>query len=127
MPPEPASLAVHVAPGATGPDAWTHQVGLLRELFVRSSPRLHRWTEDPDEADLIFLVNVQQRGGSVVARHPYPRRYPEKCFALSEQWEPPFLLAGIYANAPRSAFWRGRFRTASYALHHPDFRNRFIE
>src|SRR5207249_1118844 len=46
---------------------------------------------------------------------------------LSDQWEPPFLLAGIYANAPRTALWRGRFRTGSYALHHPDFRNAFIE
>jgi len=88
---------------------------------------LHRWVDDPEAADIVFLTNAQQPGGSALETHPLPRRYPEKCFLLSEQWEPPFLLAGIYANAPRTPGWRGRFRTASYALHHPDFRNPFVE
>jgi Exostosin family len=109
------------------PDASTRQQDLLRELFASSVQKLHQWTENPAEAEVIFLTNAQQQWGALLEKHPLPRRFPEKCFALSEQWEPPFLLAGIYANAPRSALWRGRFRSGSYALHHPDFRNTFIE
>lgn len=120
-------MKIHAQPCATGPGSWTHQYDLLRRLHELSEPRLHDWTENPEAADLIFLTNAMQPAGSMLEDHPYPQRFPEKCFILSEQWEPPFLLAGIYANAPRSPFWRGRFRTASYALHHPDFRNRFIE
>jgi hypothetical protein len=120
-------MKIHAQPCATGPEAWTHQYDLLRQFFESSSPRLHEWTENADEADIIFLTNTLQRTGSAVEKHPLPRRYPEKCFILSEQWEPPFLLAGIYANAPRSALGRGRFRTGSYALYHPDFRNPFVE
>jgi len=109
------------------PGASPRQHDQLRELYSASTPRLHEWTDDPAEADVIFLTNAQQQWGALLEKSPLPRRFPEKCFVLSEQWEPPFLLAGIYANAPRTAGWRGRFRTGSYALHHPDFRNAFIE
>lgn len=109
------------------PDAVTRQADQLRELFLASSPKLHELIDDPASADLIFLTNAQQQWGALLEKNPLPRRFPEKCFVLSDQWEPPFLLAGIYANAPRTALWRGRFRTGSYALHHPDFRNSFIE
>lgn len=120
-------MKVHAQPCATGPAAWTHQYDLLRQLHAASTPRLHEWAEDPAEADVIFLTNIEQPAGPALETHALPHRYPEKCFVLSEQWEPPFLLAGIYANVPRSFGWRGRFRTGSYALHHPDFRNPFIK
>ncbi len=120
-------MKIHVTPCAHGPDAWTHQVSVLRELHQRSTPRLHDWVETPEEADLILLTNVLQPEGYALADHPLPRRFPEKCFVVSEQWQPPFLHAGIYANAPRLPFWRGRFRTGSYALYHPDFHNPHIE
>ena len=120
-------MKVHALPCATGPGAWTHQYDGLRQLFESSEPRLHEWVDDPRDADLIFLTNAQQKSGQVLEKHPIPKLYPEKCFLLSEQWEPPFLMAGIYANAPRTMLGRGRFRTGSYALHHPDFRNPFID
>lgn len=119
-------MKIHTLPCVTGPGVPARKHAELRRLFEASEPRLHEWTEDPGAADIIFLTNAEPRPGSPLEDHPYPRRYPEKCFVLSEQWEEPFLLAGIYANAPRTPFWRGRFRTASYALHHPDFRNPFI-
>lgn len=120
-------MKIHALPCTTGPGAWTHQYDRLKELFQSSEPRLHSWVEDPHEADVIFLTNAHQKSGPTLEEHPFPRLYPEKCFLLSEQWEPPFLMAGIYANAPRTLWWRGRFRTGSYALHHPDFSNPFIE
>ena len=105
----------------------TIELEMLRQFFHSSTPRLHEWCDSPEKADVIFLTNAQQQWGRDLQKHPLPHRFPEKCFALSEQWEPPFLLAGIYANAPRQAFGRGRFRTGSYALHHPDFHNKFVE
>ena len=120
-------MRIHAQPCSRGPQASTRKHDQLRQLHLLSEPRLHRWTDDPAAADIIFLTDAAHASGPLLEEHPYPRRFPEKCFVLSEQWDPPFQLAGIYANAPRGPFWRGRFRTASYALHHPDFRNPFIE
>lgn len=120
-------MKVYAQPCARGPEAWTHQYDMLKRLFHASRPRLHEWVENPDDADLIFLTNAQQESGTVLEGHPLPHLYPEECFLLSEQWEPPFLLAGIYANAPRTVLARGRFRSGSYALHHSDFKNPFID
>jgi len=118
-------MKIYATPSATTPE--TVEYRMLRQLHESSTPRLHDWCDDPENADVIFLTNAQQQWGAVLEKNPLPRRFPEKCFALSEQWEPPFLLAGIYANAPRTAFGRGRFRTGSYALHHPDFHNAVID
>ncbi len=120
-------MKIFAAACAGGPDAWDHQLVALRRLYKQASSPIHTWVDSPEEADVIFLTNADQPHGNALVAHPLPRRFPEKCFHLSEQWQPPFLLAGIYANAPRTAFWRGRFRTGSYALHHPDFKNPFIE
>lgn len=105
----------------------TIELEMLKQFFNSSTPRLHEWCDEPAKADIIFLTNAQQNWGRDLRKHPLPHQFPEKCFALSEQWEPPFLLAGIYANAPRTTFGRGRFRTGSYALHHPDFHNAYVE
>ncbi|HEY4247246.1 MAG TPA: exostosin family protein [Lacunisphaera sp.] len=105
----------------------TVEFDMLHQLHTWSTPRRHEWCENPEEADIIFLTNAQQKWGSELEKNVLPKRFPEKSFALSEQWEPPFLLAGIYANAPRSPFGRGRFRTGSYILHHPDFHNTFVD
>ncbi len=112
---------------ACGTSPRTIEYDMLCRLHALSTPRSHEWCENPEEADIIFLTNAQKTWGSELEKHPLPKRFPEKSFALSEQWEPPFLLAGIYANAPRFPFGRGRFRTGSYALHHPDFRNAFVD
>ena len=102
---------------ACGATDRTVEYEALRGLFSSSVPRLHEWVDHPEDADLIFLTNAAEQWGAVLEKHPLPRRYPGKCFALSEQWEPPYRLAGIYANAPQTIFGRGRFRTGSYALH----------
>lgn len=120
-------MKIHAQSCTGGPGAITRQEQQLRQLHAASAVKLHAWTESPDEADIIFLTDAQQDHETVLERHPFPRRYAEKCFVLSDQWRPPFLLAGVYANAPRAAFGAGRFRTGSYALHHPDFRNPFVE
>ncbi len=111
----------------TGPESSPWQRNLLYQLYTKSTPRLHEWTEDPEEADIIFLTGTERKGVSTLRQDPFPRRYPEKSFVLSEQDEAPFLMAGIYPSAPRELFGRGRFRSGSYGLHQLDFRNPLIE
>ncbi|HEU5078248.1 MAG TPA: exostosin family protein [Opitutaceae bacterium] len=120
-------MKIHVTTGATGPGAWTHQRDKLWELFSQSRVKAHEWVGTPQEADVIFLCNVMQPGKSDISDHPVLRAYREKTFVLSEQWQPPFNAAGIYANAPRKLGWRQRFRTGSYALHHQDFKNKLVD
>lgn len=118
-------MKIYASPCGTLPR--TLECDMLRKLHSLSTPRLHEWCENPEEADIIFLTNADQKWGAELEKNSLPKRFPGKSFALSEQWEPPFLLAGIYANAPRSPFGRGRFRTGSYILHHPDFHNAFVD
>lgn len=122
-----ASIKIHIAHCGRSPEPWLHQYDALRELTRLANPALHQWSEDPEKADYIFLINSEQPGGSLALGHPLLQRFPEKCLLLSEQWQPPFFLAGIYANAPRRLFGRGRFRSGSYQLHHFDFQNPLIQ
>ncbi len=120
-------MKVHVTTGADGPEAWTHQREILQTLFSAARKPIHTWVSSPEEADLIFLCNVVQPGKADARDHPVLHRFRNKTFVLSDQWQGPFNAAGIYANAPRKLAWKSRFRTGSYALHHPDFRNPFVE
>jgi len=118
---------IYCSPCAEGPGAWTHAYELLKQLHAGSALGLHQWVDSPEAADIIFLCNPQQQDGDVAATQPLRLKYPNKCFLLSEQWTPEPRYAGIYSNAPRKALWRGRFRSASYALHHPDFKNPYVQ
>lgn len=120
-------MKIHIAHYGRSPTSWTHQYDALHDLARRASPRLHEVTAHPEQADHIFLTNAEQPDGDLATEHPLLRQHPEKCLLLSERWRPPFLLAGIYANAPRHPFGRGRFRSGSYLLHHPDFQHPLVQ
>ena len=61
----------------------------LRRLFELAAPRIHRWTEDPAAADLIFLAPGSSADGDALTAPPLAR----KCVVLAAGWEPPFRLA----------------------------------
>lgn len=125
--PSVSRMKIHCQPCAQGPGAWAHAYGVLKALHEASQPRLHTWVESPEEADVILLCNPIQKQGDTSGAHPLRRRFPNKTFILHDDWKTPIRYPGIYANAPRGAFWKGRFRTASYALHHPDFKNPYVQ
>lgn len=120
-------MKIFSTPCQSGPHAPAHADQMLRHLLEVSRPRLHEMVSDPDEADFIFVSNLpidvdQQE----LRRHWLFPKYLKKTFALWDAWNTPFLLPGIYVNAVRGC-GSGRFRTGSYALHHVDFKNPYVE
>jgi hypothetical protein len=112
---------------SSGPTASVFADETLRRLHAASERQLHEIVSDPEEADYVLISNlpldVEQ---SALRNHPLFPRYLHKSYALWDAWNTPRLLPGVYVNATRrSAF--GRFRTGSYALLHPDFKNPYVE
>ncbi|MEO6004758.1 MAG: exostosin family protein [Opitutus sp.] len=89
--------------------------------------RCTKWWRRRKQRDFVFISNlpldVDQRA---LRNHPLFLRFLHKTYALWDSWNTPFLLPGIYVNATRGS-GLGRFRTGSYALHHPDFKNPYIQ
>lgn len=125
--PHARRMRIFSTPCETGPDARTHADATLRELHAASMPRLHELVDRPDDADVILISNLPLEPDQLaLRRHPLFPRYLHKSFALWDAWNTPFLLPGVYANAARGTRL-GRFRSGSYALLHPNFKNPFVE
>ena len=122
-----ARMKIYSTPCQSGAHASSHADQTLRRLHALSREKLHDLVADPAEADFIFLSNlpldVEQRE---VRDHPLVRKYLHKTYAFWDAWNTPYLLPGVYVNATRGS-GLGRFRTVSYALLHPDFKNPLIE
>ena len=120
-------MKIFSTPCSSGPTANSFADKILRRLHAASEHRLHEMVADPDEADYILMSNLPLEVDQQALRaHPLFPRHLHKTFALWDAWNTPRLLPGIYVNATRRGGF-GRFRTGSYALHHPDFKNPYIE
>ena len=111
----------------TGPEAWRHQEEIVREHFPRSDPSLVLM-EDPDRADLILVGNPRPENDWENLRAcAIVRRFPNKAFVLNDSDDLFPFCRGIQTSLTRSAWNLSRFRSGSYFLFHPDFKNSFIE
>lgn len=120
-------MKIFSTPCETGPNARTHADAVLRRLHAVSNLRRHELVSSPDEADYIFISNLPlDAEQAALRRHPLFPRYLHKSYALWDAWNTPYLLPGVYVNATRGS-GLGRFRTGSYALLHPDFKNPLVE
>lgn len=120
-------VKVHLSSCATGPGSWRGQEERLRHCHALSDRR-HTLVDDPAEADLILLGNARQDDfGSALLSNPLLRRWPDKCFVLSDEDHPPILVRGIFASARRSLLLSRRVRSGSYSAYPEAFRNPFLE
>jgi hypothetical protein len=125
MPPHPL-LRLYITPCETGPGAWRHQAEIL-QAALSSADKL-RAANSPAEADLIFITDLRDdQNYAKLRQHPLLQAYPEKCFVVTDTDEPPRWVRGVLTSLTRSPLNLGRFRSGSYALFHPDFRNAYIE
>ena len=120
-------MNVYFTPCEIGPNAPQHQKEALQSLWSLSSKQ-HQLVDSPETADVILIGNLRAENWYASLRnHPVINKYPNRCFVVSETWELFPLLRGVYTNAHKKLSFRARFRSGSYALHHPDFKNPFIE
>lgn len=120
-------VKVLLASCETGPGAWRGQEARLRECHTLSD-QLHTLVNDPRDADIILLGNARQGdSGARLLDNALLRRWPDKCFTLSDEDHPPVLVRGIHASARRSILFSRRIRSGSYSIYPEDFKNPFIE
>ena len=77
--------------------------------------KVHTLVADPEEADLILFVEVDTgRLCEYVLRHPYIRRYLQKCFMFSTDWRVIPFIPGIYTSLEKSWYLPHRSRAGFY-------------
>lgn len=122
------SKKIYITSLETCSGAWRNQEEQLRGLWEMSSKR-HTLVEKPEAADIIFVGDLRDEDWFArTLASQLIARYPEKCFTSSEADIFPLLplLPGVYCSTSRSWWFQRRYRSGSYRLHHPDFRNPFI-
>src|SRR2546423_329045 len=93
-------LLLSVAPVQAGDDYNRGAFRNLRESARVDTFREHSLTEDPSEADLILFAELYGAGSyfQSVRRHPFVKKFREKCFLFcSNDFVIPFL-PGIFAS-----------------------------
>lgn len=101
------------------PDHWAPLLD-LRTRAERDRFGIHRLTNDADAADVILFVESYGAGWHFerVRRHPFTRRYREKCFLFcSNPYVIPFL-PGIYTAVGKR--WASRRTVSGFYLGSPE-------
>ena len=121
------SLRVYLTSCEVGEGAWRANEEILGRLYEISDKR-HQLVDCPELADLILIGNVREENwGEKILANQLIRRWPSKCFSLSDADQPLYLNRGVYASATCGvAGWR-RVRSGCYALYADQYRNPFIE
>ena len=104
-------LTVHPA---TDPRAFGGYAAMLENARL-DRVRRHEVVHDPDAADLILFVEIDTgRLCEDVLRHPFVKKYREKCFLFSTDWRVIPFLPGVYTSIEKSWYLPGRSRPGFY-------------
>ena len=75
----------------------------LKENAFLDRFKIHHLVADPNEADIILFAEVDTgRLCEDVLRHPYIKRYRDKCFMFSTDWRVVPFIPGIYTSLEKS-------------------------
>lgn len=77
----------------------------------------HALTDDPGDADLILFVERIDAAGPFledVRRHPYVRKYLEKCFVVNPRYKGVPVLPGVYPSVEKRLHHPQRTRSGHY-------------
>ncbi len=92
------------------------ELARMRRSAARDKFGVHALTDDPQTADVILFV--ENAGGTrhypEVRRHPYVRKFREKCFLFTETDHALPVLPGIYASMEKRWYTPQRMRSGHY-------------
>lgn len=90
----------------------------LRESAERDVFKLHSLTDDPEKANLILFAEIDGVGIGLyfeeVRKHPYVKKYREKCFMFCQTDKPIAFLPGIYTSVEKNWYSSARVRSGFY-------------
>jgi hypothetical protein len=77
--------------------------------------KIHQLVDDPETADIVLFVEVDiGRFCEKVLKHPYTKRFREKCFMFSSDYRVIPFLPGVYTALEKSWYLRRRTRPGFY-------------
>lgn len=96
----------------------------LKKTAALSQVYLTKFTEDPDEADIIIIVDIDNTNlFENLRNNSVWRKYPNKAFGLYEGDCAPTFLHGLYSDARASRLNFNRFLGLDYHMHQLCFPN----
>jgi hypothetical protein len=87
----------------------------LRENAFADRFKVHRLVDDPEEADIILFAEVDVGCFCEnVLRHPYAKRFRDKCFLFTSDWRVIPFLPGVYTALEKGWYLPRRVRPGFY-------------
>jgi hypothetical protein len=90
----------------------------LKKLAKLSKTYLTEFINDPEDAEIILVVDIDNKDlFENLRRNPIWRKYPNKSFGIYEGDCAPVFLHGLYSDARKSPFNFNRFVGLDYHMH----------
>ncbi len=87
----------------------------LKENALADRYKVHQLVDDPAEADIILFVEIDVgRLCQDVLKHPYLKRFRQKCFMFSTDWRVIPFIPGVYTSLEKSWCLPRRTRPGFY-------------
>ena len=87
----------------------------LRENALMDRFKIHRLVDDPEEAEIILFVEVDVgRFCERVLKHPYIKRFRQKCFLFCTDYRVLPFLPGVYTALEKRSYLPRRVRPGFY-------------
>ncbi|MFD2515660.1 exostosin family protein [Pontibacter locisalis] len=110
----------------SSPGGGAAQMRKMLELYELSD-KTHQLVDDPDTADFILICDSEFDDYAFKIRNNrLVRKYPNKCFILSNFDKPFYYARGILTSAEKSGNRYERFRSTSYSAYYDPYHNPYI-
>jgi len=115
------SIKVYISSCGEGKSFYGEELKRLAEL---SQSYLTQFVDNPEEANLILVVDISNKNlFENLRKNLIWRKYPNKCFGIYEGDFAPIFLHGLYSDARKSLFNFNRFLGLDYHMHQICFKN----
>ena len=113
-------MKIYIAP-YNSPQA--NRQEMLKEIIKLAKDKIYRFTEDPEEADIIL---VAETACCYEQQWRLLNKYLNKCYAFGVTHQICFAIPGLYTNAPRSLLDKHLYKGCSYMFRREKSRNAFL-
>jgi hypothetical protein len=114
-------IKVHISSCVQGESFYGHE---LKRIALLSSKYVTEFIEEPEDADVIFIVDIDESNLFKGLRcNPVWKKYPDKSFGMYEGDHAPPFLHGLYSDARKSRMNANRYLGLPYKMHQICFPN----
>jgi hypothetical protein len=102
------------------------QMHKMLELYELSD-KTHLLVDEPKEANFILICDAEfDKYAYKIRKNLLIKKYPNKCFILSNFDKPFYYARGIFTSAEKSGNLANRFRSCSYTAYFDPYHNPYV-